>query len=544
LNPISQSVQPYTHLEISHVFPDLLFLLSPLHPDEQASPFDSGLYSLDMASAATTATEMVAPDDRPPSPHLGDFSHVFATFLKLQSENEPKIELKIHSNAKPGTEKQLVGGHGSETTPRIPSRRVKIASPTKPHDALLMAYGVELVSSTDSPSRNSDSTATSSSLGGLRYSSSLSTPPGSASTDKTGASFVSGRLDHMIPTIPSGRLSAVVEDLTYTATAHIHAHVVGSTAAKASSRKPAIAYSSNGCYVYSEFQKQPYKGITLFAVSGPERQDYITPSYMCSKEGKQALLQMKLDPILAADQELKVFSTVAANPVHIFVDLSNITIGFYDSLKARHGVPVTKRVRAPLFSFEQLACVLQRGRRVEKKVVAGSLVQTYTRKWPEFMQEAKDLGYEMNILQRVSKAAASPSRRYSRRGNSEVEWTTSGAESSADELFTGYLKQAEQGVDELLHLKMLQSALDSDPATIVLATGDAAEAEYSDGFKKNVERLLQNGWNVEIIGWAKGISSAWRDPQFQKIWGDRIRLIELDMFSEELFAAWFGARGY
>jgi hypothetical protein len=159
------------------------------------------------------------------------------------------------------------------------------------------------------------------------------------------------------------------------------------------------------------------------------------------------------------------------------------------------------------------------------------------------MQEAKDLDYEMNIMQRVAKAVM-PTVRKKRLPNLEPEWTASDANSSSEETFVGQLKQGEQGVDEVLHLKMLQSVVDEKPGTAVLATGDAAEAEFSDGFKSNVERLLKTGWNVEIIGWSKGISKAWREPEFVAQYGDRVRVIELDDFVEEIFGAWFGAPGY
>ena len=75
---------------------------------------------------------------------------------------------------------------------------------------------------------------------------------------------------------------------------------------------------------------------------------------------------------------------------------------------------------------------------------------------------------------------------------------------------------------------MLQSVCDEKPGTLVLATGDAAEAEYSDGFLKNVERALSAGWIVELVAWSKGISSAWRSAHFHEKWGDRFRIIERD----------------
>jgi hypothetical protein len=305
-----------------------------------------------------------------------------------------------------------------------------------------------------------------------------------------------------------------------------------------------MSLSSNGLFRYHLSSSQPYPGAELYSVeaamSGVDR---ITPHYMCTRDDKLRVLAHKLQKVVNMDRLTEATVPAATSNVHVFVDLSNITIGFYDCLKASHNIPITRRMKAPRFSFDHLACVLERGRNVEKRVVAGSLDSTYARKWPGFMQEAKELDYEMCIMQRVAKAVM-PTGKNKRVSTLEPEWTASDANSSSEETFVGQLRQGEQGVDEVLHLKMLQSVVDDKPGTAVLATGDAAEAEFSDGFKKNVERLLNNGWNVEIIGWSKGISKAWRDPEFVAQYGDRVRVIELDPFVEEIFGAWFDAPGY
>lgn len=303
--------------------------------------------------------------------------------------------------------------------------------------------------------------------------------------------------------------------------------------------------SPNGHFSYHISPVQPFKaaGAEIYTVvptkSGVDR---ITPYYMSTKEDKVRVLGFKLHNLIMTDRVTEKTTPPMTSNVHVFVDLSNITIGFYDTLRASHKIPATRRMKAPKFSFDQLALILERGRNVAKRVVAGSLDSTYARRWPTFMQEAKELEYEMCIMQRVAKAVVPNKNK--RLSTIEPEWTASDANSSSDEVFLGQLRQGEQGVDEVLHLKMLQSVLDDKPGTAVLATGDAAEAEFSDGFKKNVERLLSNGWNVEIIGWSKGISKAWKEPEFAAQYGDRVRVIELDPFVEEIFGAWFGAPGY
>ncbi|OCL07435.1 hypothetical protein AOQ84DRAFT_354964 [Glonium stellatum] len=96
-------------------------------------------------------------------------------------------------------------------------------------------------------------------------------------------------------------------------------------------------------------------------------------------------------------------------------------------------------------------------------------------------------------------------------------------------------KWVEQGVDEILHLKILESVVDAEqPSTIVLATGDAAEAEYSDGFMAMVLRALKKGWSVELLSWSKNISQAYRRREFLRRWEGRFRIIELDEYAEDL----------
>ena len=92
-----------------------------------------------------------------------------------------------------------------------------------------------------------------------------------------------------------------------------------------------------------------------------------------------------------------------------------------------------------------------------------------------------------------------------------------------------------KALTKYLHMKMLESIVDSkQPSTIVLATGDAAEAEYSGGFLKNVERALSKGWKVELVAWGHSMSYAYRSQHFLEKWKDQFMIIDLDEFSEEL----------
>jgi hypothetical protein len=74
----------------------------------------------------------------------------------------------------------------------------------------------------------------------------------------------------------------------------------------------------------------------------------------------------------------------------------------------------------------------------------------------------------------------------------------------------GTRRYREQGVDEILHLKILQTLnTKSDPApkgsTIVLATGDARGGQFNrDGFLGAVREALRRGWAVELWSWKAG----------------------------------------
>ena len=69
---------------------------------------------------------------------------------------------------------------------------------------------------------------------------------------------------------------------------------------------------------------------------------------------------------------------------------------------------------------------------------------------------------------------------------------------------------------------------------LVLATGDAAEAEYSAGFMKMVERALRKGWKVELVGWRDGISFQYRKRKWLEEWQGRFGIVELDDYAEFL----------
>lgn len=195
-------------------------------------------------------------------------------------------------------------------------------------------------------------------------------------------------------------------------------------------------------------------------------------------------------------------------------------VGFHDSVKVSRNIPITTRIRRLHISYSNFSLIMERGRPAAKRVLVGS------DRLPS-IDEAETLGYEANILDRVHKLKhATPRPPKTRKGGLGGPETV---QASGE-------RWVEQGVDEILHLKILESLLDTDePATIVLATGDAAAAEYSGGFMRMVERALQRGWIVELVSFSQVTSYAYRKKEFRAKWGGHFRMIELDAYIDELF---------
>ncbi|KAI1332238.1 hypothetical protein F5Y16DRAFT_172472 [Xylariaceae sp. FL0255] len=223
-------------------------------------------------------------------------------------------------------------------------------------------------------------------------------------------------------------------------------------------------------------------------------------------------------------------------PLHIFVDISNIHIGFCDSWKISQNIPLRKgiRTRAPAFNFNVLTSIMERNRPISTKFLAGSVAMTASpSRWPRYFADAHHQGYKMHIFTRVPKTAQDPG------DPSQFDLMTSGDESTGGQPGSPFqIKNGEQGVDENLHLHMTTSMLDhmKEPATMVVATGDAAKAQYSTGFFVYIMHALSLGWNIELVTWKKTVSSAYTNPTFQQQHGGRFRIIYLDDFLQELNA--------
>ncbi|KAI9822302.1 MAG: hypothetical protein M1827_000020 [Pycnora praestabilis] len=271
----------------------------------------------------------------------------------------------------------------------------------------------------------------------------------------------------------------------------------------------------------------------LRLLSAAEKKAKLTKSLIAKFESERKYLLNHSVP-----QDINDGNHSFTNGIHVFVDASNIMIGFHETLKRARGIPTTSYIRGVPFSFHSLALIMERNRPTAKRVLVGS-----TPSIPAF-EEAKQMGYETSILDKVHKAKELTARQKKyhnqhHQQNGNGGYGTSG-QSSGSETTTAVFapeKWVEQAVDEILHLKILESLVDAKaPSTIVLATGDAAEAEYSGGFLRMVERALEKGWSIELVSFTQSISFAYRKKEFRQKWGKKFRIIELDEFSEELLA--------
>ncbi|OHX00257.1 cell wall glucanase [Colletotrichum incanum] len=210
----------------------------------------------------------------------------------------------------------------------------------------------------------------------------------------------------------------------------------------------------------------------------------------------------------AHDQWLREnFPEQYANGIHEFYDGSNITVSFYNAQKKRRGMDKKDHLPA-FFSLPAFRDVLERGRLVERRFVAGSRNKMGVE--PQYLLQARCLGFETKVFDRVRKFPAS---------------------SDSEDEFRG-MQMREQGVDELVLLGMAESLLDTKPGIMILATGDGNVGEFSSGFPSFVERALTRGWIVEVYSFAESAHSIWKDPSFinNPEWDGRLSFHPLDSF--------------
>lgn len=242
-----------------------------------------------------------------------------------------------------------------------------------------------------------------------------------------------------------------------------------------------------------------------------------------------------LSPMSLTNQERR------AHGIHCFVDASNIMIGFRDMLRkyGQHHLEM---------SFDTLALLMERRRPVAKRIYAGSHREAAPLPHvTKLVETSKAVGYENLVKEQVFIRRDDSERKKFFKNVERMGWTKatqlrsglgSGSDSETGQAASAIPsnpKWVEQGVDEILHLKMCQSIIDTEvPTTMVLATGDGNAAEFSDGFLANVERALKNGWTVELVSWKQQMSAGYRNKKFRAKWGDKFKVIELDDYLESL----------
>ncbi|KAG2138411.1 uncharacterized protein EDB93DRAFT_1339085 [Suillus bovinus] len=234
--------------------------------------------------------------------------------------------------------------------------------------------------------------------------------------------------------------------------------------------------------------------------------------------------------------------------IHVFIDHSNILIGFLTYTR-RHASHSGRKRR---LSHAALALLLERGRPITRRCLATSspLYQP--------TDTAEQLGYEVCIFARVPDSGNGQYRRPPSANTNAESWRKGHARASSDSDKgiggngstslaasgsggrNGRVRYREQGVDELLQLKLHQAIADADVprpgATIVLATGDGNVGQFSDqGFLGPVRIALKKGWRVELYAWEEGLSRAWKKEFGEGTpWKDRFRIIKMEDFGEDL----------
>ena len=104
---------------------------------------------------------------------------------------------------------------------------------------------------------------------------------------------------------------------------------------------------------------------------------------------------------------------------------------------------------------------------------------------------------------------------------------------------TARIRYREQGVDELLQLKLHQAIADVDVvppnATIVLATGDGNVGQFNEeGFLGCVRTALKKGWRVELYAWEGGLSRSWKREFGEGPYRHRFSIHGLSRFGQDL----------
>ena len=152
---------------------------------------------------------------------------------------------------------------------------------------------------------------------------------------------------------------------------------------------------------------------------------------------------------------------------HIFIDNSNIFEGARRVAEARE--PESPRGAVRLY-YKNFFRLVEDGVNPLTRVLGGSGAAGNDELW----NYARQAGYDTDLLRRVEKDDG---------------------------------RIGEQGVDEVLHLKIANALLDHEPPQrLVVCTGDAKDSDYGTSFKSQIERALRRGWQVRVWSWRDQLS--------------------------------------
>lgn len=258
------------------------------------------------------------------------------------------------------------------------------------------------------------------------------------------------------------------------------------------------------------FKAVPDHGQKLFSYQHPPHSGAWkhVHDHMRTKEDKHQSLCTKL----VAERFLDTSSRVE-NGIHVFLDMSNITIGFKRTLMAKYGVgdPCTLKPM-PKFNVAFFDELLVRGRDIRGLNAGCSTLPGM--QGPYYVHELRGLDYRVDLR------------------NRQIDPAPENKKNST--------RFVESMVDETIQIRIAEAVMSdfTNPGTLVIATGDAKPANFSDGFFAYAERALKMGWHVEVVAFSMTMSSAWTRPEFTKAWGSRFRVIDLDDYLDELFACY------
>ena len=158
---------------------------------------------------------------------------------------------------------------------------------------------------------------------------------------------------------------------------------------------------------------------------------------------------------------------------HIFVDNANI---FGGAQRAAKTIEPTEHWSGIRVYYQNLFKLIEHGHgRIRTRVMGGSVPPGNDDLW----EHARKAGYDTDLLKRVDSDDG---------------------------------RLVEQGVDELLHLKIANVLLDySPPQTLVLGTGDGARSTFGTSFRDQAARAFRLGWSVRIYSWKDQLSRKLRD---------------------------------